>query len=80
MAKGEVTIDDTRCRGCGYCVKFCPNECLSIPGDKFSVEGYMLAVLEKPDECIACGFCGWMCPHFAVEVYKYVEAGSGKGE
>ena len=74
MAKGEITIDPDRCRGCGYCVKFCSRHCLVIPPDKFTPDGYMLAVFAEPDKCNACGICGWLCPHFALEVYKYADA------
>ena len=74
MAIGEVVIDPNRCRGCGYCVKFCPRGCIAIPGDKLSAEGYTLAVFSRPENCNACGACGWLCPHFALEVYKYIDA------
>lgn len=28
MVKSEVIIDEKRCRGCGFCVQFCPRQCL----------------------------------------------------
>jgi NAD-dependent dihydropyrimidine dehydrogenase PreA subunit len=31
-------------------------------------------VVAHPERCTACGFCVWMCPHFAIDVYKHVEA------
>ena len=73
MAKGEVIIDEKLCLGCGYCTKFCTRECIAIVGDKFSPLGYMLPTFVAPEKCTACGICGWMCPHFAIEVYKYVD-------
>ena len=74
MPKGEIVINEANCRGCGYCEKFCPQECIVISGDKFSPQGYLLPVFACPERCTACGFCAWMCPHFAIDVYKYVEA------
>lgn len=74
MAKGEIVIDENSCLGCGYCTKFCSRECITIPGDKFTPQGYLLAVFTDPENCNACGVCGWMCPHFAIEVYKYIES------
>jgi len=74
MAKGEITIDQTLCKGCGYCTKFCPKGCITIPGDKFTPKGYLLPVFSLPDACTGCGICGWMCPDLAIEVYRYVEA------
>jgi 2-oxoglutarate ferredoxin oxidoreductase subunit delta len=79
MAKGEIIIDEMFCRGCGYCEKFCTRGCIETPGDKLSSEGYLLPVFANPDKCNACGICGWMCPHFAIEVYKYVEAKTTQG-
>ena len=73
MAKGEITIDEKLCKGCGYCTKFCTRGCIVIPGDKYTPQGYMLPVFVETDKCNACGVCGWMCPDLAIEVYKYVE-------
>ena len=73
MAKGKIIISEANCLGCGYCEKFCSRECIVIPGDKFSPRGYLLPVFANPDRCNACGVCNWMCPHFAIEVYKYIE-------
>ena len=73
-AKGEIAINEANCRGCGFCEKFCVQGCIVISGDKFSPQGYLIPVFAHPERCTACGFCGWMCPHFAVDVYKYVEA------
>jgi 2-oxoglutarate ferredoxin oxidoreductase subunit delta len=74
VARGEVTIDERFCKGCGYCVKFCPHDCIVQPGDKFSPQGYLLPVLESAERCNACGICAWMCPDHAIEVFKYVDS------
>jgi len=74
MAKGEVIIDEGNCRGCGYCVEYCPKGCIAITGEKLTSQGYLQPTFIAPDKCTGCGICGWMCPDFAIEVYKYVEA------
>ena len=74
MAKGEIVISSALCLGCGYCVEFCPKGCIVVAGDKFSSQGAMVPTFVEAEKCTACGICGWMCPHFAIEVYKYVEA------
>jgi NAD-dependent dihydropyrimidine dehydrogenase PreA subunit len=73
MAKGQITIDEKLCKGCGYCAKFCTRGCIVISKDKFTTRGYMLPVFDAPDKCNACGVCGWMCPEYAIEVYKLVK-------
>ena len=74
MAKGEITVNEINCRGCGFCEVLCKQECIIMAKDKLSPLGYILPEVVKPDDCIACGFCGRMCPHCAIEVYKFIES------
>ncbi|MFH1625586.1 MAG: ferredoxin family protein [Pseudomonadota bacterium] len=74
MARGEIVINENNCRGCGYCQGFCKRECIVMSEDRFSPLGYILPVVAKPDKCNACGVCGWMCPHYAIEVYKFIDS------
>jgi 2-oxoglutarate ferredoxin oxidoreductase subunit beta len=70
VIKSEVVIDERRCRGCGYCVQFCPNHCLEISSEHINKQGYFMPVVVKEDLCSRCGACAWMCPHWAIEVYS----------
>jgi len=74
MAKGEIVINETICKGCGYCAKFCSRGGIVMSRDKFTPKGYLLPAFSHPEKCNGCGICGWMCPRFAIEVYKYKEA------
>ncbi len=74
MAKGEIVISEAYCCGCGLCRKFCGHNCITMPGDRFNPQGYVLPAFSDPERCNGCGICGWMCPHAAIEVYKYVES------
>lgn len=76
MAKGEIVINEQLCKGCELCVKFCARGCIAITGDKISSAGNLIASFVNSEKCNACGVCGWMCPDFAIEVYKYVEGKS----
>lgn len=69
----EVTIDEGRCNGCGYCTHFCPAKCLDWGLDRISRLGYPVPTLAKPEKCTACGACERMCPRWAVEVIPYFE-------
>jgi 2-oxoglutarate ferredoxin oxidoreductase subunit beta len=73
VANCEIVIDEQRCQGCGYCVEFCPLNCLEISKDKISRKGHYQPVVIKPEQCNACGACVWMCPHWAIEVKSPAE-------
>lgn len=47
------------CRGCGTCVKTCPNAALSLVDGKAQVDR---------DSCILCGYCNPVCPEFALRL------------
>jgi 2-oxoglutarate ferredoxin oxidoreductase subunit delta len=74
MSKGEITISEIRCKGCGLCVHYCPRQCIAMSSDKFTAGGYLLAVMERAEDCTGCGVCGWLCPDQAIEVYRLVES------
>ena len=73
MAKGEIVVNEKRCKGCGLCVEFCPQDCIAITGEKIGPNGFLLPEVVKPEACTACCICGWMCPDYAIDVYKYVK-------
>jgi 2-oxoglutarate ferredoxin oxidoreductase subunit beta len=73
VVTSEVIIDKQRCRGCGYCMEFCPRGCLQTTGKFISQLGYAMPMLTKSEQCNTCGFCVEMCPHWAIEVNLLLE-------
>lgn len=63
--RGMVHIDEERCKGCGFCVAFCPQHVLEL-SERFNAKGYHPPEIKKPEECIGCGLCGFYCPDFAI--------------
>jgi 2-oxoglutarate ferredoxin oxidoreductase subunit delta len=63
----KVHINRERCKGCGYCVEFCPRKALSMSSE-MNPKGYNLAVVSNEDECLSCGYCEAICPEFAIKV------------
>lgn len=66
----QLTIEPERCKGCGFCVEFCPKEALGISTDQFNAKGYYPAELCHPELCIGCGLCEMYCPDFAIYVTR----------
>ena len=73
---GRVYIDKERCKGCGFCVDFCPREVLKMSSE-LSPKGYNLAVVEDESKCLACGFCEVICPEFAIIVSTTTDSTGG---
>ncbi len=67
--KGHIQIDKSRCKGCGFCIEFCPKDCISL-SDELNLKGYYVAAPDGGDGCNGCGTCALMCPEVAIEVVK----------
>jgi 2-oxoglutarate ferredoxin oxidoreductase subunit delta len=67
----HITIDADRCKGCYFCIKFCPKQ-LIVVSDKHNRVGYFPAQFSEDgeDKCTACKTCALMCPDTAIEVFK----------
>ena len=56
---GKELIILSFCKGCGTCVKTCPNNALSLENGKAVVDHKL---------CILCGYCNPVCPEFAIRL------------
>ena len=63
--QGFIDVKREICKGCGFCVEFCPLECLELE-KTYNRKGYHVPFLSKPDLCNGCDMCGLMCPDFAI--------------
>ena len=63
--RGEVYIDIERCKGCGFCVEFCPTGTLAL-SQAFNAKGYHPPEVVDIETCTGCGLCGMFCPDFAI--------------
>ena len=70
MAKGMITIDEGRCKGCSLCVEFCPQKILSLSKDRFNVIGYRPVEVSDMAACTGCEICAVMCPDICFTVYR----------
>ena len=62
---GEVYILVDRCKGCEFCVEYCPRDVLEMSSE-FNRKGYHPPVVIKEGECVNCNLCEQICPEFAI--------------
>jgi 2-oxoglutarate ferredoxin oxidoreductase subunit delta len=65
--QGIVKVHEERCKGCAYCVEYCPRGVL-IRSERFNLKGYHPPDVMVSLECAACGLCELICPEFAIRV------------
>jgi len=62
---GDVIVIADRCKGCGFCVEYCPKDVLILSKD-FNKKGYHPPEVVKYGECVNCNLCEMICPDFAI--------------
>jgi 2-oxoglutarate ferredoxin oxidoreductase subunit delta len=65
IPQGDVKIIVDRCKGCGFCVEYCPKGVLEM-SDEFNIKCYHHPKVVKFGECVNCGLCEMICPEFAI--------------
>ena len=70
QGRGTVFVKGHICKGCSYCLDFCPSNCLEFSKD-FNAKGYHYPVLVRPEDCSGCDLCGLYCPDFAIFGMKF---------
>jgi len=63
--RGSVCIIRDRCKGCGFCVEYCPNDVL-VMSQTFNRKGYHPPEVVKQGLCVNCNLCEMICPDFAI--------------
>jgi 2-oxoglutarate ferredoxin oxidoreductase subunit delta len=65
----KVRIDEKLCKGCYFCIRFCPMG-VFVRSDIIGELGYNIALVEFPEKCTGCKACLLYCPDLAVTVEK----------
>lgn len=65
VPRGVVHLIAERCKGCGFCVEFCPRNVLFM-SKQTNAKGYHLPEITDDSHCLNCGLCMLLCPDFAI--------------
>jgi 2-oxoglutarate ferredoxin oxidoreductase subunit delta len=61
----DIVILDDRCKGCNYCISFCPKKVFEH-GTKLNQIGVHPPRIKDSSLCVGCGVCEEICPDFAI--------------
>lgn len=64
---GIIHVVEERCKGCGFCVEFCPKSVLVFT-QHTNANGYHPPAILDESFCVNCGLCALLCPDFAIYV------------
>jgi 2-oxoglutarate ferredoxin oxidoreductase subunit delta len=65
--QGVIHINKDRCKGCEFCVEYCPKDVLEMSGE-FNIKGYHPPFVKNENDCVYCQLCEIICPEFAIFV------------
>ncbi len=64
---GEIHILTERCKGCSFCIEYCPKDVLEL-STEYNTKGYHPPRIKNPDQCRECHLCEILCPEFAIYI------------
>jgi 2-oxoglutarate ferredoxin oxidoreductase subunit delta len=67
--EAEIYIIKDRCKGCGFCIEFCPMSVLE-ESDEINEKGFHPPRVVDESKCVLCNFCSAVCPDFAIYVLE----------
>ena len=72
VPRGELCIIVDWCKGCGFCIEFCPRDVLAT-SEAFNRKGYHPPKVVQPESCKNCDLCEMICPDFAIFTVRVEE-------
>ena len=72
--KGKIHVKVELCKGCGFCVEYCPRDVLEL-SQEFNKKGYHPPSAVREESCVCCGLCELICPEFAIFAELVEEGG-----
>ncbi|MDP7547283.1 MAG: 4Fe-4S binding protein [Alphaproteobacteria bacterium] len=73
-ARGSITIDEERCKGCDICVEYCPPHVLRLSDQRNSLNHLVVELFDEAN-CTGCEICARVCPDMAItQVFREILA------
>jgi 2-oxoglutarate ferredoxin oxidoreductase subunit delta len=69
LKKAEIHIIKDHCKGCGFCIHYCPQSVLEESEEINAVGVHPPKVIDE-SKCILCSLCTTICPDFAIFVVE----------
>jgi 2-oxoglutarate ferredoxin oxidoreductase subunit delta len=69
LPKGEIHLIKDQCKGCNYCIEFCPKKVLE-ESQEINARGVRPPKVVDESKCAVCNFCTSVCPDFAIYVIE----------
>ncbi|MDD5541937.1 MAG: ferredoxin family protein [Acidobacteriia bacterium] len=73
ILEGRLAIVKDLCKGCAFCIEFCPKHVL-VEAKDFNKKGYHPPAVKDAMACSDCKLCEYYCPEFAI----YTPAGAAE--
>lgn len=64
VVRADVRIVQEQCKGCEFCIEFCPTGVLAVSKD-YNAKAYRYPVVVA-DTCVDCKLCLTICPEYAI--------------
>lgn len=74
-----ITIVKEFCKGCGFCINYCPQKVYDLSAE-MNQKGYYLPSPARMEDCTECGLCDLYCPDFAILLEKTRKKSKPKGK
>jgi 2-oxoglutarate ferredoxin oxidoreductase subunit delta len=68
-SKAEIHLIKDQCKGCGYCIEFCPKKVFE-ESNEINARGVRPPKIIDESKCLLCSFCTAVCPDFAIYVIE----------
>jgi 2-oxoglutarate ferredoxin oxidoreductase subunit delta len=77
IPRGKIHIIKERCKGCQFCIEFCPKKVLKL-SDTFNQRGYHFPEIVDERSCVCYKLCEHICPEFAIYVEELTDETKSK--